>query len=87
MKKVIWNTPVNHDDSGSLKQHAFISAERGRFYEEKYEGNRALCSCRLGIINEDERFIKLSEIEPEEFDESKACKKCAKIQAIDKSKQ
>ncbi len=79
MKKIIWNTPVNHDDSRSLKQHAFIGLERGRFYEEKYAGNRALCSSRLGIIDEDEKFIKLSEIDSEKFDNKKACKRCSKI--------
>lgn len=75
---VVWNAPENRYGEKTLSQHAFVSAIRGRYYEEKYEGNRSLCG-KIGIGNENEQYLRLDEIESEHFDSIKACKRCAAI--------
>lgn len=74
----VWNAPENSDASRVLALHAFIPKQRGKWYEDKYEGNKSLCG-RIGIANESERFITISEIDNEKFDETKACKQCVRI--------
>lgn len=50
--KIVWHTPDSMDGERTFKQHGFISAPRGKFYEEKYQGNKAMCN-RGGVIDED----------------------------------
>jgi len=75
---VVWNAPENSDASRVLAQHAFVTKQRGKWYEEKYEGNESLCG-RIGIANESEKYITVDEIDKERFDETKACKQCVRI--------
>lgn len=76
MNKVKWNTPDSIDGERSIKQHAFISAQRkSAFWEEPHKGNKSLCS-NMGISDDGHRYIPLERIESEPLDESKACKKC-----------
>lgn len=75
---VLWSSPTSSDGERTLAQHAFVSKLRGKWWGDKYEGNVALCS-RMGIADENERFIPLAEIEAENFDETKACKRCTLI--------
>lgn len=75
---VVWNAPENFDASRVLALHAFVSKQRGKWYEEKYEGNESLCG-KIGIANESEKYIPLNEIDEEDFDETKACKRCVSI--------
>ena len=74
--KLIWNTPLSQDGERKLRQHAFIQKQRGKWYQEKYEGNVSLCR-NVSIVDESERFIKVSEIELEPFNIEICCKKCA----------
>ena len=75
---VLWSSPTSSDGERTLAQHAFVSKLRGKWWEDKYEGNVALCS-KMGIADENERYIPLTEIEAENFDETKACKRCTLI--------
>jgi hypothetical protein len=75
---VVWNAPDSYDGERTLSQHAFVSKQRGKFYEEKYEGNESLCG-KIGIANEHEKYIPVGEIDEENFDETKACKRCVTI--------
>lgn len=77
-KMVVWYTPENYDASKTLSQHAFMPKQCGKWYEDKYEGNISLCR-KIGIANENEKYIKIDEIDSENFNEIKACKRCTNI--------
>lgn len=74
---VVWDTLENFDASTILSQHAFVSAKRGKYYEDKYDGNKSLCG-KIGAHDGD-KFIELKDIKPEVLNELKACKTCLKI--------
>lgn len=75
---IVWCAPENSDASRVLAQHAFVKKQKGRWYEEKYEGNESLCG-RIGLVNESEKYITVEEIDNEKFDKTKACKQCTSI--------
>lgn len=75
-KKIVWTTVDNIYGESTLKQHAYIEAERRAFYEEKYWGNKALCD--KGGVNDGDRFVHIDEIQAEEIHEN-CCKRCLKI--------
>ncbi len=74
---VVWQTLDGMDGERTLKQHAFIPAQRGAFYEDKYNGNKALCS-KSGIHDGD-KFVNIENEYSEEINEGSCCKKCLKI--------
>lgn len=74
---VVWDTLGNFDASTILSQHAFVSVKRGRYYEDKYDGNKSLCG-KIGAHDGD-KFIALKDFKPEVLNEEKACKTCLKI--------
>lgn len=77
-KYIVWNAPESCDGERTLLQHAFVSKQRGKWHEDKYDGNQSLCG-KIGIANESEKYIPLNEIEKEDFDKTKACKRCVAI--------
>lgn len=82
--KIKWFTPDSEDGERSLKQHAYThNIQRIRYTHDKYEGNKALC-CRSFVSNDGERGIAFSDIEHENFNPSKACKKCLSIIGSDR---
>jgi len=74
---VVWNTIENFDASTILSQHAFVSAKRGAYYDDKYDGNKSLCG-KIGAHDGD-KYIALKYFDAEELNEEKACKTCLKI--------
>jgi hypothetical protein len=81
MEQLKWVTPESSDGERTLKQHAFISAIRKRKYTlEEYPGNRALCSHRAGMMNENEEFEPFDKIEGEDQKEN-CCSLCRGIAA------
>ncbi len=74
---VVWKTLDSMDGERTLKQHAFIPDKRGAFYEDKYDGNKALCS-KSGIHDGD-KFVNIENELSEDIDEVSYCKKCLKI--------
>tara|TARA_A100000172_G_C3044260_1_gene111851 strand:+ start:25892 stop:26197 length:306 start_codon:yes stop_codon:yes gene_type:complete len=74
---VVWDTLENFDASTTLAQHAFVSVQRGKYYEDKYDGNKSLCG-KIGAHDGD-KFIALKDFNPEVLNEEKACKTCLKI--------
>ena len=74
---VVWDTLENFDASTILSQHAFVSVERGAFYEDKYDGNKSLCG-KVGA-HDGYKYIALKDFDSEELNEEKACKTCLKI--------
>jgi len=74
---VIWDTLENFDASSVLSQHAFVSAKRGKYYEDKYNGNKSLCG-NIGAHDGD-KYIALKDFDGEKLNEEKACKTCLKI--------
>ena len=74
---VVWQTLDNMNGEKTLKQHAFTHAKRGAFYEDKYDGNKALCS-KSGIHDGD-RFVNIENEPSEEIDEGSCCQTCLKI--------
>lgn len=78
MKDLIkWHTAENADATKILKQHAFVTAKRGAYYMEKYDGNKSLCS-KNGISDGD-KYIPIEEVNGEILNPETACKKCQKI--------
>lgn len=77
MKKVIWDSLENSDQSKTLKQHGFIEKECGGIWADKYMGNTSLCG-RIGA-HDGSKYIALSEFNSEDLNEEKACKRCLKI--------
>lgn len=73
-----WYTADSFDGERTLKQHYYIPAMRGKFYEDSYLGNRTACLIKGGIVNENEKFINIDEIIEEESGQN-SCKKCLKI--------
>lgn len=77
--EIKWFTADNNEGTATLKQHAFVRATRTRQYTgEDYPGNRALCSHRSGITNEDEEFEDFDKIESEPQSEH-CCEKCKRL--------
>lgn len=76
-EKPIWMTLDNFDGTDTFKQHAFISATRGKWYEEEYEGNRSLCG-KFGISEDGESYVNLKTVVSEPIREN-CCKTCWKI--------
>lgn len=74
---VVWSTLDNFNGEYTLSQHAFISAKRGNWYEDKYDGNKSLCG-KIGAHDGD-KYIALEDFDTEELNEEKACKTCLKI--------
>ena len=72
-----WNTTLSSDGEREMKQHFFIEAERGAYYEDKYKGNKTLCS-RLGV-SDGERYLKVDELKGEALNKEKACKTCFRL--------
>ena len=73
----VWNTADSTDGERSLRQHFFIPFKRGKFWEDEYIGNTAICSRRIGLADENERYVTIDNIDPEE-QKSNCCKKCLK---------
>jgi len=83
--EIVWSTADNSTGTKTLAQHAYKAKMRGKYYGEPYEGNVTLCG-QFGIMNEDEKFMKVSEIDSEHHNKQKACKTCTKIyESRDKS--
>jgi hypothetical protein len=79
METVKWFSPDSADGERSLKQHAFIAYTRKRAWtHEEYEGNRAVCNRKAGIMNENEEFDPIDKIEGEELKEDR-CAVCKEI--------
>ena len=69
----IWSTLDNFSGERTLAQHAFISAKRGKWYEDEYDGNKSLCG-KIGahdekiilnmrtVVNKNTRLTKCSTI-------------------------
>lgn len=74
---VVWDRLENFDTSNILAQHAFVSIKRGKYYEDKYDGNKSLCG-KIGAHDGD-KYINLKDFDGEELNEEKACKTCLKI--------
>lgn len=72
-----WHTPDSADGERTLKQHAFISAKRGHWYSEKYDGNKSLCS-KSGVHDGDV-YVSIDKVEEEPFNPKTACSRCFKI--------
>ena len=76
-QRIVWDTIATSDGEGSIKQHAFISAERGDMYEEKYMGNRMLCNGNSGA-HDSEKFVDITNQASEPISDT-CCKTCLKI--------
>lgn len=74
---VVWVSIDDINGEHTISQHAFISAKRGKWYEDKYDGNKSLCG-KIGAHDGD-KFIALKDLNSEELNEEKACKTCLKI--------
>lgn len=74
-----WFAPDSEDGERSLRQHAFVHKVcKTAWIREEYNGNISLC--KGGSLNDgEEKNTAFVDIEGEQFDESKACKKCLKI--------
>ena len=53
-----------------------------KYTDEKYEGNKAICN-RSFISDDGEKAIAFNNIETENFNPSKACKRCLQIIGMD----
>ncbi len=74
--RVKWMTLENIHATRTLKQHAYIPVTKKMPYtREDYPGNKVLCS-RAFASDDGEVASNWIRLEGEEFDESKACKKC-----------
>ena len=71
-----WSTVENADATRTLKQHCYVSAKRGKFWETPYEGNKALCGMG-GISENGDTYISVSEIFAEDIKDD-CCKSCLK---------
>jgi hypothetical protein len=81
--KIKWFTPESEDGERTLKQHAYIShIKKVKYTDEKYEGNKAICN-RSFISDDGEKAIAFNNIETENFNPSKACKRCLQIIGMD----
>lgn len=74
---VVWDRLDNFNGEYTLAQHAFVSVKRGKWYEDKYDGNKSLCG-KIGAHDGD-KYIALKDFDGEELNEEKACKTCLKI--------
>jgi len=74
---VVWDSLESFGTNKILAQHAFVSAKRGKYYEDKYDGNKSLCG-KIGAHNGD-KYIELKDFDGMELNEEKACKTCLKI--------
>lgn len=82
--KIKWYSAESEDGERTLKQHSYINhTQRIKYTHEKYEGNKALCS-RSFISDDGEKGVSFNDIEHENFNPSKACKKCLHIIGTDR---
>jgi hypothetical protein len=77
MKTIKFATLENEAVTIALKQHAYIEAERGAWYSEKYQGNKQLCG--KGGVHDGDKFVSIDEINDEGINQKGICKKCLKI--------
>jgi len=75
-----WSTVDSFDGERTLKQHFYIPAMRGKPWETSYEGNRTLCKLRGGIVDENEKFVSIEDIDSEMISKN-ACKRCLKARS------
>ena len=80
IRKIVWSTLDSADGERTLKQHAYIEAERNPSWNhaKKYMGNIQLCNHKGGAHDGD-KFLSLEEIDSEIIDINNCCKKCLKI--------
>lgn len=77
METIKFATLENESGIKALKQHAYIEAQRGAWYSEKYQGNKQLCG--KGGVHDGDKFVSIEEINDEGIYEKGICKKCLKI--------
>ena len=77
--KIVWSTLDSADGERTLKQHAYIEAERNPSWNhaKKYIGNKQLCNSKGGVHDGD-KFVSINDIDYEEIKDN-CCKKCLNI--------
>jgi hypothetical protein len=76
--RIFFATLESFDGERTLKQHGYTEAMRGAWYADKYKGNKQLCN-KKGGVHDGYKFVSMDEINPENIDRNKSCKKCLRI--------
>lgn len=79
---LVW-TWVENETGNYSSMHCYCGRKRkdpvGQYTGETHDGNSALCNKRLGVSEDGDSFLAISQIISDELDRDQACKKCLKI--------